>query len=235
MLKPLLERLIQEYDFTVAKIDIDQNPQLANAHGVEGVPDVRICVRGEMQSGFVGVLPEPKLRELLAQLGLQSHLDVELSAIQTLRVAGDLEAAQLRMGQLIQHYPDRPKLMMAAAEFLIGIGSFESAEKLIQAVPASDREYSAQAQTLRELIQLKHITEQFVVETDLDQHYLQALQLTLKGDYPSALPLLLQILECDRKYQNEAARKAMVTIFGLLGNDHPLTKQYRQQLMLILY
>ena len=38
MLKPILEKLVQEYDFALAKVDIDQNPELANQYRVEGVP-----------------------------------------------------------------------------------------------------------------------------------------------------------------------------------------------------
>ena len=84
-------------------------------------------------------------------------------------------------------------------------------------------------------MQLQHSVAQIVPETDLDRQYLQAAQLTLKGDYEPALSILLAIVERDRKYQNDAARKAMIMIFGLLEDDHPLTKSYRKQLTLALY
>ncbi|MEB3268642.1 MAG: thioredoxin domain-containing protein, partial [Leptolyngbya sp.] len=74
MLKPLLEDLAAEYDFTLAKVDIDQNPELARIYQVQGVPDVKVAVQGQLQSGFVGMLPEPQLREWLQTLGLQSGL-----------------------------------------------------------------------------------------------------------------------------------------------------------------
>ena len=235
VLKPILEKLVKEYDFTLAKVDIDRNPELANTYHIEGVPDVRICSQGEMQPGFVGVLPEPQMRELLSQYGLKSNLDSELAAIQVARVAGDIEDVKQRFNQLIQLYPDNPKLVIAAAEFLIGIGSIESAKKLIDAIPVSSREYSYSAQTLRDLIQFKQIADSLTSDTQSDRQYAQAAKLTFMGDYQAALPLLLEIVERDRKYQNDAARKAMVTIFGLLGDEHSLTKNYRKQLMLALY
>lgn len=235
VLKPILEKLVKEYDFTLAKVDIDQNPELASAYNIEGVPDVKICSQGEMKPGFVGVLPEPQLRELLTHYGLKSSLDSELDAIQVARVAGDVEDAKQRFDRLIEQYPDNPELIIAAAEFLIGIGSLESATKLIAAIPATHRQYYSKAQTLRDLIALKQNVDQLTVETELDRQYAQAVQLTLKGDYQAALPRFLEIVERDRKYKNDAARKAMVTIFGLLGDDHSLTKSYRKQLTLVLY
>ena len=68
MLKPLLEKLVPEYGLVLAKVDIDENPGLAQEYGVSGVPDVRIVVDGLVQPGFVGMLPEPKLREMLQRL-----------------------------------------------------------------------------------------------------------------------------------------------------------------------
>ncbi len=235
VLKPILEKLIKEYDVALVKVDIDQNPELANAYHVEGVPDVRIFTQGEVQPGFVGVLPEVQIRELLAHYSLKSELDTELNAIQVARTAGEIEEVKQRFHQLIEQYPDSPKLAIAAAEFLIGIGSLESAEKLIHTLPLNSREYYSKAQTLRELMQLKQDADQLTIETQLDRQYAQAAQLTLKGDYEAALPSLLEIVERDRKYKNDAARKVMVTIFGLLGDEHPLTKNYRKQLMLALY
>ncbi|NJL37370.1 MAG: tetratricopeptide repeat protein [Leptolyngbyaceae cyanobacterium RM2_2_4] len=45
----------------------------------------------------------------------------------------------------------------------------------------------------------------------------------------------MAIVGKDRKYKNDGARKAMIAIFDLLGDDYPLTKDYRKQLMLTLY
>jgi len=234
VLKPILEKLVEEYDFTLVKVEIDKNPDLAQAYRVEGVPDVKIFSQGHMRSGFVGVLPEAQIRELLAQYGLKSTLDTEIEAIQLERVAGNIEAAKQRFRQPIELYPQNPKLASAAAEFLIGIGCLASAEKLLAAVPSGSREYGAKVQAVRELMQWQHNVAQSVPEIDLNRQYLQAAQLTLKGDYEPALSILLAMVERDRKYQNDAARKATITIFGLLEDDHPLTKNSRKQLTFVL-
>lgn len=235
MLKPMLENLVKEYDFVLAKVDIDQNPDLANAYGVEGVPDVRIVQNGEVQPGFVGVLPEPKLRELMQQLNLRSGLDSGLQVIQAAKTAGDLKTAKQQFGELIQKYPDDRRLMLEAAHFLILQNSAESAEKLLSAIQEYEKPYYAKAQALRSLLQLKQDVAATAPQTELDERYFQAATDTLKENYEVALQGFLGVVGRDRKYRQDGARKAMIMIFDLLGDDHPLTKSYRKQLMQTMY
>jgi putative thioredoxin len=81
MLKPILETVAQEYNCVVAKIDIDNNQYLANAYQIEGVPDVKIFREGKVVDGFVGVLPEPQLKALLANCQISSHIEEGLAAV----------------------------------------------------------------------------------------------------------------------------------------------------------
>jgi putative thioredoxin len=234
LLKPILEKLTQEYDITLAKVDIDDSPTLATRYGVSGVPDVRFGWKGQLKPGFVGVQGEAQIHALLAQYGLQSPLDQELALIQAEQAAGNLDAGKERFANLIRQYPDRPPLMMAAATFLAQIGSIESAQKLLSAVPASDRVTYAQAENIRALIAIKQSMANLSQETEADRQYASALEKLCQADYEPALQGLLGLIESHRKTHGEAARKAMLVIFGLLGDEQPLTKTYRKQLMLVL-
>jgi putative thioredoxin len=234
LLKPILEKLTQEYAFTLAKIDIDASPLLASQYQVNGVPDVRLGWQGTLQQGFVGVIPEPKIRELLTQFGLQSQLEQTLALIQTEQAAGQTESVKQRFSQLIQTYPDRPQVIMAAATFLVQIGSFESAQKLLAAVPITDRITYTQAEHIRALIGLKQQVGDLSQATPLDQDYASAIHQLCAGQYQPALEALLQMVSEHRQYNNDAARKAMLVIFGVLGDDHALTKTYRKRLSLAL-
>lgn len=236
MLKPILEKLAQEYDFVLAKVDIDQNPDLASTYHIEGVPDVRIAQGGEVRPGFVGVLPEPQLRSLLSQeLQLQSDLEVGLKAVNEAIATQDVEQAKQMLNQLIQTYPQDQRLVIVAARFLISQDRLESAEKLLAAIHPNDPVYAIQAKALKDIIQLRHECQNPVIETDLDALYLKAASLTLENNYEAALQVFLDLVSRDRRYKNDGARKAMITIFNLLGDEHPLTREYRKQLMLALY
>lgn len=236
MLKPILEKLVQEYDFVLAKVDIDQEPALANAFGVEGVPDVRVVVEGRTAPGFVGVLPEPKVREFLTDtLNLKSDLEMGLDAIRGALAAGHLDEAQQRFAALIERYPDDRRLILEAARFLIGRDRLESAEKLLSVIQENEKGDYAKAQALKRLSQLKRELASPVGLGELDQIYAQAAMFALDEDYEAALQGFLQIVERDRTYRQDGGRKAMLMVFDLLGDDHPLSKEYRKKLMLTLY
>ncbi len=59
--------------------------------------------------------------------------------------------------------------------------------------------------------------------------------LTVAGNYGETLPLFLDMIIEDKKYKDEAPRKTMISIFHLLGDTHPLTKEYRRKLTTTLY
>lgn len=235
LLKPMLEKLATEYDFILAKIDIDQNTELANAYQVEGVPDVRIVQDGEVLKGFVGVLPEPQIRELLANLGLQSTLDQSLAGVKQAIAEGNLDRAQHTLNALLAELPDNPELQLTAAELSIQQQQYDQARTQLAALSPHDRTYGSRVQGLQGLLELHQTLSTLTVETPLDQIFLTAHQAAVAGDYEAALNDFLTVIEKDRRYRNDGARKVMLTLFSLLGDDHPLTKTYRKRLMQALY
>ncbi|UBF28161.1 tetratricopeptide repeat protein [Kovacikia minuta CCNUW1] len=235
MLKPILEKLVQEYDFVLAKVDIDQNPDLAQTYGVQGVPDVKVVVDGQVSEGFVGVLPESQLRQLLAQLNLKSVLDEALETIYTEASLGNVEKAKSLLEDLLQHHSKNPGVILEAANFYLEVGELETAEKLLEPIQEYEKEYFVPAKTLKALILFKRSASQPGGNHELDQQFRQAVQAVLEENYKLALQQFLAIVSQDRRYKDDGARKAMLAIFDILGDDHPLTKDYRKQLTRVLY
>jgi putative thioredoxin len=235
LLKPLLEKLTQEYDFVLAKVDIDAEPELAQEYGVQGVPDVRIVIDGVVNEGFVGVLPEPQLRQLLAQLNLNSQLDVELEAIYTQADAGNIVGAQSRLDDLLQRYPSNFGLVLEAANFYLEANQLQRSETLLASIPDREKEFAHHRDRLTALIYFKQVATEPTAEHPLDSSFQAIAQHVLAEQYEAAFDGLLELIGRDRTYRKDGARKAMLKLFTWLGDEHPLTKDYRKKLMLILY
>ncbi len=69
MVAPTLDKLAKEYGGTliIAKVNTDENPEWAMKYGVQGIPTMLLVAGGKIVHRQVGALPEPMLRELIAQ------------------------------------------------------------------------------------------------------------------------------------------------------------------------
>jgi putative thioredoxin len=235
MLKPILENVAKEYDCIVAKVNVEENQYLAQAFKIEGIPDVKVIKEGKVVDSFVGVLPDDQLAEFLAKCNISSRIDERVAAIKTNIAAGELEQAEQQWRSLLQDYPDNPKLAIAAAKFFIGIDRLEDAEAVISKLDEFDKNYEAQLKAIRSLIYFRKEAIHPSGDREIDRQFSKAAALTLEGQYEEALKLFIDIVETDRTYKDDGARKGAIAIFDLLGNDHPLTKEYRKKLMLALY
>jgi putative thioredoxin len=121
-LSPVLERLAAEGGGTwvLARVDVDANPRLAQAAGVQGIPAVKAVVDGEVVAEFTGALPESQVRQWLGALveaagSLASPEDLpfeppaELAAAEEALVRGDLDAAQAAYQARADQLPADPQ------------------------------------------------------------------------------------------------------------------------------
>ncbi len=239
LLKPTLEALAEEYDITLAKVDIDSNPELARTFRVEGVPDVRVVTQGQVQEGFVGVWPEPQIRQLLARIGAQSPLTSALESLHSAQASGDQEGLARALAHLQQHYPDHPEVLLTAAQQALAGGDVSSVQQYLDRVTTSDRHLEQRRQALGELLALQAILAEPLPDSaplsPLELDFRQGCQATLAQDYPTALEIFLALVQKDRKFRQDGPRKAMLTIFKLLGDEADLTLTYRKRLMQSLY
>jgi len=242
LLKPMLEKLVQEYDFVLAKVDIDENPDLAQTYEVQGVPDVRIVVDGIVKQGFVGALPEPELRQLMAQLNLTSTLDASMQKVYDAAAANQLSTAESLLNTLLEEHTNNRGVILEATNFYIETNQLERAQTLL-AVIEHEKEYASQIKLLKALIFFKQIVTEPETADDRDRVFQTAANQVLADEHQAALDTLLELLNRDsyedrstnRAYRSDGARKAMLTVFDLLGDDHLLTKEYRKKLMSALY
>ncbi|WP_457641610.1 thioredoxin [Persephonella sp.] len=234
MLKPILERLAKEYDFVLAKINTDENNYIAHQFGVSGIPDVRIIINGKEVDRFVGAVPEAKIRELLSKY-IKSDIDKHLEEAQMEYMAGNFAEAERIYEKLLNEHPENKKITLEAAKFYIKENKLDKAKKLLDSIKEYEKEYFSKAQALKELIIFKQWCEELVPQNELDQLLKEGACLALQEDYENALDKFLKVVQKDKKYKDEAGRKAMIALFNILGEGNKLTKEYRKKLAMWLY
>ena len=128
-LTPILEKAIAETNGAVelAKVDIEKNPQIAQAFRVQSIPAVYAMVDGQVADGFLGAQGEAAVREFVQRL-LPTP---EMTEVERLIAAGD--EASLRAALEIES--DNPAAVAALAELLIADGRGTDAITLLERVP----------------------------------------------------------------------------------------------------
>lgn len=142
-LGPILERVIAATDGRVelAKVNVDENPQVSQAFQVQGIPAVYALKDGQVVDHFVGAQGEPTVQAFVDGLA-PSETDLALDA---LVAAGD-EASLLQALDLV---PDHEPAIVALADLWVDGGRVEEAVELLERIPetAETRRVAARART----------------------------------------------------------------------------------------
>lgn len=231
-LGPLLERLAAEARgaWVLAKVNVDENPRLAQAFRIQSIPTVIAVSQGKIVEQFLGALPESQVRAWLKRF-VSEPSDALLNAAKALE-ATDPEGAIARYRLVLGEDPQHAEALFGLGRLLLLRGDPEGVTTLKQ-LPASSPLFGrAQAALpLAELLAAKDAP----AESDLDQRYRQAARAVASGDYATAIDELLAIIARDRSYRDDGARKALLALLAALGDDHPLVPGARRRLANTLF
>jgi putative thioredoxin len=235
-LTPLLEKLAQEANgsFRLAKVDVDANPNLALRYGVRSIPNVKAFRDGEVVDEFLGAQPESRVREFIRTLA-PSERDLLFEKAQGLLEMGQYANAEAAFRQFLAKSPQHPSALLGLVRCLLFQGHLHQSNLILQDFPPS-KEYP-HAQMMLPLAKALLAVENAPLFSDdpLEAAYFNALRLVRKANLEAAMDGLLDVLRQDKHYRDSEPRRVLLGIFELLGDVHPLTRQYRQELALVLF
>jgi putative thioredoxin len=243
-LGPLLERLAEEYAgaFRLAKINVDENPNIAGVFGIQGIPAVKLFKGGDLASEFTGALPEPMVREFLGKF-LPSVADEEADDAADLEAAGKIAEAKAAYREILESDPNHAKALLGLGRIAIQDGENDAALEYLEKIsPVDDARKEADRLIARLKLQSGAAENENVLRekvkaepSNLAARFDLAQALAGAEKYEEALNEFLTIVRTDRNYQDDGARKAMLQIFEVLGPDDPLTDKYRSELAKVLF
>ena len=244
LLSPILEKLAGKYGgkFLLAKINIDQSPDVAGEFGVRSIPAVFGVRDRAVIDSFVGIQPESVIRTWIDRL-LPTEAESLAEAARRLEET-DPRAAEAKYGQALALQSDLLQAQIGLARIALADGQIEDAAARLAALerrgflePEAERLKAAlmlQAQAMGANNIDAARARLAAHPHDLELKLALAEALAAAGQYPEALALCLDLVERDRKGVGEQARQVMVAVFRLLPPDDELVTEYQRQLSLVL-
>ena len=121
-LAPMIEKVVNDARGAVklAKLNIDEHPQIPGQLGVQQIPAVIAFVNGQPVDGFMGVIPESDIRKFISKLAgpAADPIAEALEAAREAMDAGDAQSALRIYGMILQQAPDNADALAGAATLL---------------------------------------------------------------------------------------------------------------------
>ena len=236
-LTPVIENLIREYNgrFVLATVDIDTNPQLAQAFQATSVPTLAAVINGQPVQLFDGVLPVVQIREVLERV-------LELAAQHG--VTGVADAAEAPAGEPAA--PVEPELPPHHREAYDAIerGDYAAAIDIYKLALARDPRDAMATAGLAQVSLLGRLQGKTIAEVrsaaadnpaDLDAQLLVA-DLDLSGGHiEDAFDRLLGLFPAQDAAGKNLVRQRMLELFEVVGTDDPRVPPARKRLTALLY
>lgn len=239
-LGPILEKVVGDLEGKVflAKVNVQDCPELAQAYGVQSIPSVKLFADGQVVSEFTGLLAEPQVREFIEKV-LPSGDDTVVAQAEELRREGRLKEAESLARKALAENPNQSKALEIAATAAMARGNADEALDLINRMesPSKDMQFLADGAEFWRLCTGADAGGESpqLQQNEVDAKIRQAACLAVKGEYTQTLDMLLEAVQVNKAFRDGLARKAMVSVFVVMGLENPIVKEYQSRLARLLF
>lgn len=233
-LSPILERVVTELAgrLVLAKVDVDANPQLAQAFRAQSIPMVVALVGGQPVPLFTGAVPEQQVREVFAQL---LQVAAQRGVTGSVAVDGSADAEPVE--------PPLPPLHAEAFEAIEAGDYARAATAYEKALAENPRDADARAGLgqVRLLARVQGADLQAARAaaaadpSDVDAQFAVA-DLDLAGGHvDDAFARLLDLFAVLPGEERPRVRERLIELFGLVGDADPRVTRARGRLASLLF
>ncbi len=250
-LGPILEKLTREGKgkIKLVKIDIDKSPEVASQMRVQSIPAVFAFVDGRPVDGFMGALPESQVKQFISKLskmgGRAEQIEAALVMARESLDKKEFEAVIDMADQIIEVEATQTEAYALKARAEIELGLLDLAAQTLAAVP-TDKVQDANVISAKAALDLalnpvdtSELTrlEAVIAKTPNDYAARVELAVILNGlsHRIEAIDQLIYVIRKDRSWNDDAARKQLVSFFEAWGPKDEATLAGRRKLSSVLF
>ena len=253
-LGPMIERVVTESGGRVklVKMNIDEHPEYAGQMGIQSIPAVVAFSNGQPVDGFMGAVPESQIRQFIDKIAGAAPVDDGAAAIEAsleqgeeLLAAKDAAGAATLFATVLQAEPDNVRAIAGMAQCMILAGQHDRAMSLVEALPDDKRADPAIAAVFKALEQheeARKLGDPQALEHELSinpDHHETRMKLAkivnAQGNHQDAADHLLYIMKKDRTFEDDGARRELLSFFEAWGPKDPATAYARRKMSSILF
>jgi putative thioredoxin len=246
------------------KVNIDENPEIAQQLRIQSIPTVYAFKNGQPVDGFMGAIPESQIKAFVATLasggggghdhdhdhdhshGGPEHTAEVLAVGAEALSAGDFAMAAQAYGHVLQDEPGHPGAVAGLAHAYLMGGDVERAKSTLKmvrpdaaqddAIRAVEAEVKLRETPAPESSEIAALRARLAAyPKDHQTRYDLAMALDAASDRDGAVAELLELIRRDRKWNDDAGRKQLVTLFEAMGFDDPRAIEGRRKLSALLF
>ncbi len=250
-LGPTLEKIVNNAGGAVSlvKIDIDQNPQIAQALRVQSIPAVFAFKSGQPVDAFMGALPESEIKKFIEKnadgaIGpspVEAAMEAGVAALEE----DNIEIALAAFAQILDIEPDNAEAKGHLARIYLKMNEMEAAENLLDTLEEADRKNPAVSAAFAALSLAQNAADAgdlapLLARVEEDPDNLEARLELARAQigaqhYTDGGNQLLEIIRRDQEWQDAIARQELLKLFEVLGPMHDITKELRRGLSSLLF
>ena len=252
---PVLEKLVISSNGRVilTKMNIDEFPEISQQLQIQSIPAVLGFYNGQPVDGFVGVQQESAIKSFvdkLAALNGPSDNDLAIEEGKNLFKDENYNDALEIFGRIAQSEPDNVTALSMLAHCYARLKDVSIAKEILSNIEAADKEKNQDYVSARSQIEILErastdkVDDNVINEleeklektpNDLQVRFDVAISLMGNGNYEKAIQHLLFIIEKDKMWNEEAARKNLLEIFNALGPSNELAAEGSNKLSSLLF
>jgi putative thioredoxin len=253
-LGPIIERVVQSAGGAVklVKMNIDDHPAIPGQMGIQSIPAVVAFAGGKPVDAFMGAVPESQIRQFIDKLvkdhgggSAEDDLKAAIEQANAALEAGDFNTAAQIFGAVLQQDPDNTASLAGMAECLIAAGQKDRARAMIDGLSDEQKgvpEIAALVARFTLEDEVASLGDPDALESrlasdpnDHQARFDMAKILNVRGDREKAADYLLHIMKADRQWQDDGARKQLLTFFEAWGPTDPVTLSARRRLSSMMF